>query len=75
MDRKTVRQAELPWKPAVQGRRSAHQVQVVGLVDGQSLVNVAVRVDVRRHWAVQRQAAATDTQLETQWTQGSSNGS
>lgn len=47
--------------------RPAHKVQVVGFVDSQSFVDVTVRVDVRSHGAVQRQAAgrghATKTSL------------
>ena len=49
--------AALPWKPAVQSGWPADQVEVVGFVDSQSFVDVAMRVDVRSHGAVQRQAA------------------
>lgn len=57
--------AELPRKPAVQCGRPAHKVQVVGFVDSQSFVNVTVRVDVRSHGAVQRQAAGRGHANET----------
>lgn len=49
--------AKLPWKPAVQRGWPAHQVEVVGFVDGQRFMDVTVRVDVCSHGAVQRQAA------------------
>lgn len=48
---------ELPWKPAVQCGWPADQVEVVGFVDSQGLMDVTVRVDIRSHGAVQRQAA------------------
>lgn len=48
---------KLPWKPAVQRGWPADQVEVVGFVDSQSFMDVTVRVDVRSHGAVQRQAA------------------
>lgn len=35
----------------------ADQVEVVGFVHGQGFVDITVRVDVRSHGAVQRQAA------------------
>lgn len=44
------------WKPAVQRGWPAHQVEVVGFVDGQRFMDVTVRVDVCSHGAVQRQA-------------------
>lgn len=53
---------QLPWKPAVQCGGSADKVQVVGLVDGQSFVDVTVRIDVRSHGAVQRQTAGRERQ-------------
>ena len=51
---------KLPWKPAVQRGWPADQVEVVGFVDSQSFMDVAVRVDVRSHGAVQRQAAGRE---------------
>lgn len=48
---------ELPWKPAVQCGWPANQVEVVGFVDSQGFMDIAVRVDISRHGAVQRQAA------------------
>lgn len=46
----------LPWKPAVQRGGPADQVQVVGFVDSQGFMNVAVGVDVCSHGAIQGQA-------------------
>lgn len=34
----------------------AVQVKVVGFVDGQSFMDVAMRVDIHSHWTVQGQA-------------------
>lgn len=39
----------------MQRGRSAGQVEIVGLVDGQGFMDVAVRVNVGRHGAVERQ--------------------
>lgn len=43
----------------------ADQVQVVGFVHRQGFVDVAVRVDVCSHWAVQRQAEESERSGET----------
>ncbi len=48
---------QLPWKPAVQCGWPADQVEVVGFVDSQRFMDVAVRIDICSHGAVQGQAA------------------
>lgn len=48
----------------MQRRWPSNQVKVVGFVDSQRFVDVTVRVDVRSHGAVQRQAAERERERE-----------
>lgn len=41
----------------MQSGRPANQVEVVGFVDSQCFVNIAMRVDICSHGPIQRQAA------------------
>lgn len=49
--------AGLPWKPAVERGWPADQVEIVSFVDSQGLMDVTVRIDIRSHRPIQRQAA------------------
>ena len=51
----------LPWKPAVQCGWPADQVEVACFVDGEGLVDIAMRVNISCHGAIQR---------ETKWGDG-----
>lgn len=50
-------QRKLPWEPAVHCGWPTNQVEVAGLVDSQSLMDIAMWVDVSSHGPVQRQTA------------------